>query len=296
MPFERAVIESYASRADWDAAATDLVRTMLERWHLTAGEAYVGGEAGAALRVTTADGSPAVLKVGFPHVEAVDEAVVLDVWSASGLSPKVLSQDAWTWSMLLEEVRPGTALSLAPEDGALDAGVRLLSRLHACEAPASIPTLPSTMRAYLDEARSLRPGQEKDLRELGATELLDTGLDECERLAADSVGDALLHGDFNPGNVLRAGQDSWLAIDPKPMTGDPAFDLYPLVQQLGDPHTAAARLESAIALLGCDLSRAFRWSFARSALNVSWYVADGDREAARAAAAEAAAWRELSAP
>lgn len=296
VPFERAVIESYESRAEWDAAATDLVRTMLDRWHLSAGEAFVGGEAGAALRVTTDDGSPAVLKVGFPHVEGVDEAVALDAWSASGLSPRVLRQDAWTWSMLLDEVRPGAALSSEQEGPALDAGVRLLSRLHACEAPRSIPTLENTMRAYLDQARALRPDQDKALRELGAAELLDSGLDEGERLSADSVGDALLHGDFNPGNVLRAGHDSWVAIDPKPLTGDPAFDLYPLVQQLGDPHSASTRLQTAAELLGCDLGRAIRWSFARSALNVSWFVADGDREAARAAVAETAMWRGLSVP
>jgi streptomycin 6-kinase len=39
----------------------------------------------------------------------------------------------------------------------------------------------------------------------------------------------LLHGDFNPGNVLSWGDGRWAVIDPKPMIGDPAYDPWPLV-------------------------------------------------------------------
>jgi streptomycin 6-kinase len=40
----------------------------------------------------------------------------------------------------------------------------------------------------------------------------------------------LLHGDFNPGNVLAGRTGTWVAIDPKPMIGDPAYDLWPLLE------------------------------------------------------------------
>src|SRR5690625_3099216 len=39
----------------------------------------------------------------------------------------------------------------------------------------------------------------------------------------------LLRGDLNPGNVLAAHGCSWVAIDPKPWVGDPAFDLAQLL-------------------------------------------------------------------
>ena len=45
----------------------------------------------------------------------------------------------------------------------------------------------------------------------------------------------LLHGDFNPGNVLSCGDGRWAAIDPKPMIGDPAYDPWPLLDQVDDP-------------------------------------------------------------
>ena len=48
----------------------------------------------------------------------------------------------------------------------------------------------------------------------------------------------VVHGDFNPFNVLKAADGRWLAIDPKPLIGDPAYDL---AQYL------ANRVEAAIA-------------------------------------------------
>ena len=35
----------------------------------------------------------------------------------------------------------------------------------------------------------------------------------------------LLHTDLHAGNVLAAEREPWLAIDPKPYVGDPAYDV-----------------------------------------------------------------------
>lgn len=45
---------------------------------------------------------------------------------------------------------------------------------------------------------------------------------------------ALLHQDFHPRNILSAQRQPWLAIDPKPVVGDPAFDPVQLIVQVGD--------------------------------------------------------------
>jgi streptomycin 6-kinase len=36
--------------------------------------------------------------------------------------------------------------------------------------------------------------------------------------------DTLIHGDFHARNILRAGREPWLAVDPKGYVGDPAYD------------------------------------------------------------------------
>lgn len=288
------MIDSYPAREAWDASATELVRTMLDRWHLKPGAAFVGGEAGATLMVTTSDGAPAVLKVGFPHFEAVHEAVALEAWSPGKLAPVVLRQDPWTWSMLLEEVRPGTPLSSHPDTNALDAAAKLLARLHSTTPPDGLPRLSDTVVTYIAEARSRQADQAPALAALGASTLYELALDVGEQLAEDSVGSALLHGDFNPGNVLKSADGQWVTIDPKPMIGDPAFDLFPLSEQLGDVRDAPERLATAATAISCDPSRAARWALVRSALNVSWYLADGDLDASSAASVEADMWREVS--
>jgi streptomycin 6-kinase len=299
--FESSPLGRYRTKADWDATAAELVQTMLSRWHLTAGEPYVGGEAASVLRVTTADGTPAVLKVGFPHFEGVWEAVALETWGA-GLAPAVLRQDAWTWSLLLERIEPGIPLSraaIAPEEG-LERAAQLYREMSARPVPQGVLTLREVVDVYLANARARLPEQASELERLGATDLVEVGLDEAASLASIDGASALLHGDFNPGNLLTA-EDGLRVIDPKPMAGDREFELFPLVEQLGMPltrpnprETVERRLLEAARLIDCDPARAARWCFARSALNLSWLLEDGNHTAAVATVPELRLWRDLS--
>ena len=295
-PFETTAIDAYASKSAWDAAAAELVGTMLRRWNLAPGQPFVGGEAASVLRVTTADGTPAVLKVGYPHVEAIWEAVALEGWGAA-LAPRVLRQDAWTWSLLLEDVRPGIPLLRyqVPAKDALRSAARLYKVLAAMPAPEGIPRLDDSMRPFLDKALS-RLRQHLPL--LGGNgDVLEGGLAMMRELLDSAPGDAFLHGDYNPGNVISSNQ-GWRVIDPKPMYGDAAFDLWPLVSQLGSPWSAEHpervlldQLRFTAEIADVDQRRAARWGFARAALNISWFLDDQDGRAALAAMREARAWR-----
>lgn len=40
----------------------------------------------------------------------------------------------------------------------------------------------------------------------------------------------LLHQDLHADNVLRAGREPWLVIDPKPLTGEREFGVAPIVR------------------------------------------------------------------
>ena len=53
-------------------------------------------------------------------------------------------------------------------------------------------------------------------------------------LGHDFVGDGattgtLVHGDLHYANVLQDHQGAWVAIDPKPMSGDPHYELAPML-------------------------------------------------------------------
>ena len=310
VPHEDAAIEVYPSPDDWAAAAQEIVATMVHRWDLTAGSAFGGGVTGVALSVTQADGSPAVLKVGFPHPEGKWEAVGLQ--SLAACSPAVLRQDPWTWSLLLERVRPGTPLQTAglPAQEALEIGGRLHLSMAAAAPPDSLPRLDDAMQDYATQARSRLDSELLWLEQQGVADLVESALEDIERLVSDSVGNSLLHGDFNPGNILDSGDGQWLTVDPKPLIGDRAYDLWPLISQIGanqlgapyvmadgsiDPSRLEQHLVIATAAAECDAERTARWASARTALSVTWLREAGFESRAENAAVALQAWASVSA-
>ncbi len=65
----------------------------------------------------------------------------------------------------------------------------------------------------------------------------------------------VVHGDANPGNLLQDGTE-WRWVDPKPMVGDPAYDPWPLVEQIGTPFAGAADSAEIAAPSGRDVNTA----------------------------------------
>jgi streptomycin 6-kinase len=305
VPFEESAASVYDTPAAWGVDAPETVRRMLERWELKAGEAYVGGISGAVLRVTQADGSPAVLKIAYPHLEGRFEAVGLQAFPV-GCAPTVLRQDPWTWALLLTEVTPGRALrdrALPPAE-AMEIGGRLHTRLTGGTPSDALPRLSEAMRSYAAQGRARLATQTAALNALGVRELVEHSLADLEELADTGATHSLLHGDFNPGNILQsdsADSDGWMVVDPKPLVGDPAFDLWPLIAQIGSPFTAAdpeAQLRANL-LAACDAGeldpgRVARWGAARTGLNVSWYLAAGEPENAAAEAHSLKTWRAVA--
>jgi streptomycin 6-kinase len=301
-PFDLAGIEAYSGQAEWEAGAATMLGTMLERWKLRSGEVFTAGVAGTTVAVTREDGDSAVLKLGFPHAEAVWEAVGLQLMPA-GLAPRVLRQDVWTWALLLETVRPGTALSEhpLPATEALAIGGRLLAELSLpLTADSPLPTVAEMISPLAERMRAGLDGHREALDALAVTEQMWRGTEELADLLRDTGESRLVHGDFNPGNILDAGAGRWVVIDPKPMRGDPSFDLAPLVAQLGSPFSGAEpwdRLAEQLAIAataaGLDATRSARWGFARGALSLSWYLDDGSHELAATEAAELLVWERL---
>jgi streptomycin 6-kinase len=297
-PFEHAAMERYPTISTWQADAPTLVATMLSRWHLEPRGAFIGGVAASVLEVNTRDGFPAILKVGYPHPEAIWEAVGLTAFPP-GTAPEVLDQDAWTWSMLLEPIVPGTPLSKTTLDSreAMNSAGALLAKLSTGIVPNGLPTLADAMTAYATDAMLRLDSQSAALDSFGVRALVVDAVETLMVLAASASEHRLLHGDFNPGNILLGPDGRWLAVDPKPLVGDPAFDLWPLVSQVGSPFEAAhpasvlaEHLELAAAAAGVDRDRAASWAYARAGLNVSWYLADGLPAQAATEAAEFVAW------
>ena len=103
----------------------------------TLGEAYPPGAAGYAVRATLPDGTPAVLKLIHPHREAEHEADALAHWDGDG-AVRLLDRDDARNAILIERCEPGTPLSAAGPEAALDVLIGLLPRLWK-PAGAAVP-------------------------------------------------------------------------------------------------------------------------------------------------------------
>lgn len=90
-----------------------------------------------------------------------------------------------------------------------------------------------------------------------------------------------LHGDIHHDNILRCGAD-WLAIDPKGLVGDPAYDYANSFQNpfgAADLVCDADRIMRHVATLAQKSRIARRhllaWAVAHTALSGAWNIADG---------------------
>jgi len=274
---------------------------MAEKWSLGIAGSFGGGVAGRVFDARTRSGAAVVLKLGFPHDEAIWEAVGLEAMG-EGLAPLVIEQDVEEWALLLERIRPGAPLSTSElsVDEALRVGGGLLARVNGRESPHGLPTLAEVARGYAERARDGLGAHRDILDELAVGTLVDGALAILDA-AEPEPGDRLLHGDFNPGNILSRGALDWAVIDPKPVVGDPAWDLWPLITQVGGARAGdlsttelARRTSVAAAAASIDEARAARWAFARTGLNICWSLEDADTVTAAAEARALARWAEIA--
>jgi streptomycin 6-kinase len=92
-------------------------------------------------------------------------------------------------------------------------------------------------------------------------------LEALPELARAQPRQVVLHQDLHGGNVLRSARGP-LAIDPKPLAGDPAFDCASLIRDRRDwllrhpqPQTV---LKRRLDILGGDRDRVKAWAIAHA--------------------------------
>jgi streptomycin 6-kinase len=242
-----------AAAQDWLRELPDLIDEVRDEWQLTLSAPLHGGSCSWVAPTTLPDGTHAIVKIGWPHREMYAEPLALRAW-ADRSAVRLLAHDPDRHSLLLERCEPGTPLTAddRPAGDRLRAAGAVLRDLWPAPVPHGLEDLGAVLLEWADLAEErmarLRPGYDPGLVGYGV-ELLRT-------LPASAERRVILHGDANPGNFLAARRRPWLAIDPKPMVGDPGYDPWPLLGQVDDPFVyddPAPLVRDRIALLADEL-------------------------------------------
>ena len=265
---------------DWLDALPDTLRAAAERWDLTFGDPYQpGGWTSYVAPVTVGDGSRAVYKCTIPHPEADHEAEALEAYAGDG-AVRVIASRADTYELLLERCEPGNSLwSVDDDDERIEIATGLMQRLWRPVDNGIFVSLTELGTTW----SGVTTRRLMTLDVPWVTGPIERGADLLTALPSTATDSVLLHHDFHPDNVLAARREPWLAIDPKPNTGDPAFDPVPLLTQFDGESVPApdlprveARLETMARLTGLSAERIALWTIARTAEWTMWSLDRGD--------------------
>ena len=262
------VAEPSPGRSRWLTDLPDTVRELACSWGLVVGEPFEpGGQTAWVAPVRDRLGRDRVLKVGWAHDEAEQEADGLRAWAGQGTVRIYDSRRLeLTNALLLERCDPGIPLGEVRSEIDQDLIIAdLLGRMW--QAPtAGFPFRPlrEMCQAWVAEFN-----HQLDAPPAAAAEV-DPGLARAGAelfliLADTAERQVLLCTDLHADNVLAAEREPWLVIDPKPYVGDPCYDvlqhLLNCEERLADnPAGLAQRMAD---LTELDGDRVRQWLFAR---------------------------------
>lgn len=280
--------------AAWLERLPRLLEERLAAWNLTLDEDAAGapwtGHGAVVLPVLRHTLRPAVLKLTWPHLEARHEHLALRLWDGAG-AVRLHAASPPDAALLLERLDADRPLTAEPV-------------LDACEVIGGLMrTLDRPATAQFD---AVADKGERWLAKLAAPvaavprRLQVQARSHLRRLLDDAPEPRLVHEDLHDGNVLApldpgrgadvgpaAGHDPgrgpWLAIDPKPVAGEWAYAVAPIVWNRPELTAAAHHARTHVRLradvvaeaAGLDEERVRAWTFVRLVLNAVDAAAEG---------------------
>lgn len=271
----------------WLAALPERAADHLARWDLRPERVLSpGGQISMVVLVRQADGTPATLKLGLVTDETRHEHAALARWDGRG-AVRLLRADPDEGVLLMERLHGDVSLRSLPEPKAMLEACATLQRLWVPLAPDDAHPFTSVADHTAGLAARLRERAGEPYVDADVRPLIDEALATRDALADASGPSVLLHGDYHHGNVLSADRVPWLAIDPKPLVGDPAFDLAWLVRDRletlvampGSQAAARRRVTKLSDALEVDRDRVRGWALFRAVEAGVWAFSVGDRTA-----------------
>ena len=279
--FARAVAAQHGEAGRlWLGRLPALVERCAARWSLRVGPPFTPLSYNYAAPASGPGGERLVLKLGPPARELLSEIEALRLFGGVGAARLFAAEEEWG-ALLLERLEPGTSLvGLCEEDdGAATSAAAGVMRKLWREVPDrhDFPTAAD----WGDTFRRMR------VRFGGGTgpfprRLFEEGESLFAALLGSSAGQVLTHGDLHHGNVLASAREPWLAIDPKGLVAEPAYEVGALLRNprprlldWPDPVSVTERRIAQLSEeLGFERARVRGWGLAQAVLSSLWTVED----------------------
>ncbi|HDN04836.1 MAG TPA: hypothetical protein ENF27_02745 [Chloroflexi bacterium] len=219
-----------------------------------------------------------VLKLGVPHQELETEIQALQEFNGNGIV-RLLKADSSQGALLLERILPGdNLLSIQDDHESTRIAARLMAKIWK-PAPSKF-AFPSAgdwcqgFQGYLENNPDNGP--------LPA-DLVNDAANLAKELLSTSQNKLLLHGDLHHMNILLGENENWVAIDPKGVVGEAAFEvgalmLNPVPNLVHWPDLEEVQ-EHRLTILAEELrieqEQLASWSFVRAVLSAVWSLGDG---------------------
>jgi len=264
----------------WLSRLPGLVERCAGRWSLKVGPPFPSLSYNYAAPAEGPRGERLVLKVGVPGAELLSEIEALRLFDGRG-AVRLLDADAEWGALLLERLEPGARLvALCGEDdgAATGAAAGVMKELWR-PVPAA-----HNFPAAADWGRGLRRLREHFGGGTGPfpRRLVEEAETLFAGLLASAAGPVLTHGDLHHGNVLAATRDPWLAIDPKGLIAEPAYEVgallrnpMPQLLRWPDPvRVTERRIAQLSDELGFERARVRGWGLTQAVLSAWWTIED----------------------
>jgi streptomycin 6-kinase len=269
-----------AAGKEWLDRLPTLITTCAERWALSIQSSLPDLSYNFVAFAVTRDGTEVVLKLGVPNPELTTEIDALRAFQG-GPVVELLEADDQLGALLIRRLVPGTPLSHAEDDKrATVIGVQLIRDLPIAEpSDHQFPTIGDWGLAF-DRLRARFDGETGPL----PSRMVDKAEELLQALQASTRRKMLLHGDLHHDNILSNGEDDWVAIDPKGVIGDPAYEAarfqhnpIPRFLSMDRPRMVAQRrVEILASILREDRSRLLAWAFVDAMLAACWSIEDNE--------------------
>lgn len=263
---------------EWLGRLPSILADCERRWSLRLGPPFQALSYNYAAPAVRADGSTVVVKVCVADRDFATEVEALRLYGGVG-AVRLYDFDLDSGVMLLEHLKPGVMLSSVESDEEATSIAASVMRRIWRPPPAEHP-FPhvSDWARGMEKLRARFDG--------GSGPFPERVVQKAEGLFAElfasMAAPVVLHGDLHHFNILSGERQPWLAIDPKGIIGEPAYETGAFIRNpIPDIYSAPNMrrlLDWRIRLFADELAfdpvRVYGWATAQAVLSAWWTFED----------------------